>query len=1042
MIPFLKSNKLIITILMIASTIYGLSALLTITKEATPSINLPLYVISTVYPGADPQTMDEQITNKLEQRLKTIQLVKSITSSSTYNISSITVEFPESKDEGDALNEIKSAVDQVYSSFPEDARQPIVRKVDFSQQSFYSFSVAGPYTNDVLYEKVKTLEDVLKSVNGVSEIQIVGKPTQEIRIQFDLQKINSMDIDVSFIINQLRLAFIKFPLDKKMVDGSLYSFEVTTYTPDLVTLIQDIRNFPISTQAGKSITVGDLAQVTLSTKQNTKKSFLMTTGGSINAISYQVFKSPGFDVQTVTDELSAKVKDYSMQFSDITFVETQTQTEIIDQTYNLFIENLRETALLVFIVILIFLGWKSSIIILVAFVLVYLMNFALLKAMGYNFNNIVSFSLILVLGIMVDNLIVITQGIVTGLKEHKWDIWKAIEFSLTTYGSAVLWGTMCTIVIFIPIIYGLSGVVGQFMRSFPIVIDTNLALSLLVSLIGLPIMFTLVERKNKQRATQEVAEPDTFEVPRALLRLEEIGRRFGDLYVRLNRNKFSSWMIMLVFRLFFVSSFFLFAFGRLKFDFLGKADNTNIRVNMQYPAGTTVSKNQAYTQEISAKLLWFLYEKYPEALQTVGVDVGIQVSLEWGGGWDTSNYAAITLKLTPEKEREVKSYILTEEIQAFIQKEIKGQYAWLVDISAVTPSGGPSSGKPISFDLVWEDLLKIGAYLAQIQPEIEQIQGTYNFSTNLDYTNGRFQYVIDIQKAKDLNVSTLSVVNALVGIKNSEYDPAGIKIKEFNEFGKEVIPATIYFDASQELLDTKIGPITLREVIKEVKLLPEIKTISRVNGEKTLTFQADKLTEISLGEIQAKVEAIIKKYPSTDVKFQWSSGVESQDESFTDLGAAFQMGTILMFLTLIILFKNLKYPVTILSSIFLSIWGTFRLLALLGKYFTFPAALGIFGVLGVGVNQAIIHIEDFMIFHDEQGMSVRESFRRSIALRFVPIFLTKLVTIIGLIILAFKDAVFGSLAIGFIGGLIVSFFITLLYLPTLITLTTKKRKGE
>jgi len=147
-----------------------------------------------------------------------------------------------------------------------------------------------------------------------------------------------------------------------------------------------------------------------------------------------------------------------------------------------------------------------------------------------------------------------------------------------------------------------------------------------------------------------------------------------------------------------------------------------------------------------------------------------------------------------------------------------------------------------------------------------------------------------------------------------------------------------------------------------------------------------------------------------------------------------------MFLTLIIIFKNLKYPITILSSIFLSIGGTFWLLALLGKYFTFPAALGIFGVLGVGVNQAIIHIEDFMIFHDEQGMSVIESFRRSIALRFVPIFLTKLVTIIGLIILAFKDAVFGSLAIGFIGGLIVSFFITLLYLPTLITIVTKKRK--
>jgi len=248
MIQFLKTNKLIITVLMFASAIYGLDALISITKEATPSINLPIYTVTTVYPGADPQTMDEQITNKLEQRIKTIQLVKSITSSSTYNLSSISIEFPESKDESDAMNDIKAAVDQGYSSFPEDVREPLIRKVDFSQQAFYNFSVAGPYTNEVLYDKVKTLEDLLKSVNGVSDVQIVGKPTQQIRIQFDLQKINSMDLDVSLILTQLRSAFVKFPVDKKMIDNNLYSFEITTYTPDIPKLLEEIRNYPLITQ--------------------------------------------------------------------------------------------------------------------------------------------------------------------------------------------------------------------------------------------------------------------------------------------------------------------------------------------------------------------------------------------------------------------------------------------------------------------------------------------------------------------------------------------------------------------------------------------------------------------------------------------------------------------------------------------------------------------------------------------------------------------------------------------------------------------------
>lgn len=149
-----------------------------------------------------------------------------------------------------------------------------------------------------------------------------------------------------------------------------------------------------------------------------------------------------------------------------------------------------------------------------------------------------------------------------------------------------------------------------------------------------------------------------------------------------------------------------------------------------------------------------------------------------------------------------------------------------------------------------------------------------------------------------------------------------------------------------------------------------------------------------------------------------------------------------MIIVLVIQFNNLKYAVVIVGSVFLSIGGTVAILALFGMNFTFPAMIGIFGVMGVGVNQALIHIEDFKYYYTDQWLSVVDSFQQSIAERFIPIFLTKATTIVGLIILAVKDELFGSMAVAFIGGLIVSFFITLLYIPSLMNLITKEYHDE
>lgn len=229
--------------------------------------------------------------------------------------------------------------------------------------------------------------------------------------------------------------------------------------------------------------------------------------------------------------------------------------------------------------------------------------------------------------------------------------------------------------------------------------------------------------------------------------------------------------------------------------------------------------------------------------------------------------------------------------------------------------------------------------------------------------------------------------------------------------------------------------------MQKVELEPELLSIDRTDNQKAIKIEADKERDAALSDITAAINKIIDDHPlPAGVSYKQAGDVESQDTSAQDLGTSIMIGMLLMYLVLIVLFRNFLYPTAIITSIFLSIGGAIIIIAVLGMTFNFPAQLGIFGVLGVGVNQAIIHIEDFKIFYEKQGMTVLDSFRKSIAIRFVPIFLTKLTTILGLIILSFKDEIYGGLAVAFIGGLLMSFFITLMYLPSLITVLSRRKK--
>ena len=1034
MVKFLQKNRVAILVFTVFVTIYGILSLFTIPKEAQPQVNIPYYYISFSYLGADPSSIEEQIAIPLEQKIKSITHVDKITSSCYYNYWTILVQFTTAKSDIDANNDLKVAIDQVYPTFPSDVDYPMVKKVSVDDTPVYSFSVAGDVPIQVMYNALEDLEDQIQSVAGVSDVNVIGKPIKEVKVTFDAQKLALLDMDFSLAVAQLKNAFVKYPVDKKDVAGKLYSFEIINYETDLTWLIQQIKMYDLLNVAGKAIKVNDIASVYIWYKQQDKKSFAINDIESFdtkNALSFQIKKSPGYSTDTFVDELKAVVTEYAKITPNLTYTETLSQKESINKIYGLFVENFWETALLVFCIILFFLGARSSRLIMLSFLIVYLANFIYLKSMGFSFSNIVSFALILVLWIMVDNLIVITQGIVVWLQKFSGNIREAIKDALNNYGKAIFFWTMTTVVIFIPLYFGLSWIMGEYIKMMPVTIISNLMISLVVTMFILPVLALFFFRAGK------VYVPSS-----SLSFLEKTGRTFANRYRRKNETRWGSRKIIFFFFAFFVWALFLVGFWVINFSFMGSIDSNNVWINVKYPPGISLSDNQQYTSKVASATLKYFQTVLSGMAKDITIDLGQWYSLQWAWGVGT-NVSSFTIRLVDTEQRKITSSQIVEQMQQELLVALKQKYAFLQDISVFTLQAWGSSGKPVAFNIVGDDYQKINDYVQEILPDIKTIPDIFNVGISIEYTNGKIVYVLDENKAKSLGVTSMSAVTPLVAFKNAWYETNGIKIKEFSDFGSDTLSLHAFLSTPYAVEQTKIWKVTLDQIIYKKELQPEINAITREDGKRIISVQADKVSSAVLSDITSAINTVIKNHPLPE----WLQKVDGWDtqslaQSWQDLGKAMIIGIVLMILVLIIQFNNIKYALVIVSSVLLSIGWTIVLLTLTWYDLTFPAMIGVFGVMWVWVNQALIHIEDFKYYYEEKWFSVVDSFQQSIAERFIPIFLTKLTTIIGLLILAFKDELFWSMAIGFIWWLIVSFFITLLYIPSLMNLVNKEYYDE
>ena len=1038
MLEIFKKLRPFLLIIMILSIGLWFYSFKTMPKESSPDIDIPFFSIVTTFPWADSKTVEEQITQKIEDKLSSVKNLTTFKSISTDNVSVLTTEFKKWTDKNTAYSDSKSALDEVKTSLP-SSTQISLKKTDFIDFPVYTFSISSNLYPSTLYDKIRFMEDELKRISWVDKVAIIWKYIPKIQIKFDYKKLKKYNLSVKWIVWILN-SFIKDDsLDKKEINWVLYSFKASSYSlkncqwdllKKTVCVKDQIREIPLINKDWSVLRLKDIAEISVGPWFYKKESFL----DGKSAITYMVYKVPWTDILNVV----SKIKDYlqtKKQFfkeNNLTFNEVSSRTTEINNTYYTFINNFRQTSLIILIVILVFVWLKESLSIFLAFPLVYLISFIFLNAIWYTFNNIVSFSLVLTLWIMVDNLIVIIEGFDEGIK--KWyDKYKAIAYSVKTYFKPIMSWNLTTIAMFLPLSFMLSGVIWEFMKYLPITVNAVLIISMLVAFVFLPLILTYLYKDNF-KLTSWWKIKDNF-----------IYRNFKKLIkIVLNNPK----KIIFAFWLLFACSLFVF----IKFwktDFMPATDKNNIYVNIKYANDVSLKENKFYTDKIYSYIKKFFKDK-KNIVKSIQIKVwdyetfdpldSVFYSSAFNPNLTTFN---ITLTDTEKRSEKYNAVKLYPSLNKLLNSKI-WQFNWKIkELSAFVRKNGPSSGKDVWFDIAvknwtWDDVDILAKAYKKILPELKKISWTYDWSSSLEYGNWKVQIIYDLDKIRQLNLN-ISDINAFLlsfYSKNWNYEWQALWVASVSNLWKDIIPIQSYINFSWENIDfdSMIIPWTnvyFSEIIKSINLNPDVRYYIHLDGKPVLNISAYKKPDALLWPITTQIQKVVEK--DKNIQLYYASDIKDMKQSWKDLWIAFMVGIFLMFAVLVLNFSNYFYPLVIFSIIPLLFIGAFALLLLFDIPFGFAAQLGMFGLIWVWVNDAILLLERYEELKKTWN-NKNEILIKTVLSRLLPVFLTTLTTVLWLATLVVKDALWGSLALSFMGGLALWTFIVLLYIPAVLKL--------
>lgn len=1075
------TNFRLVLLLILSIFVVGLINFFDIPRRLNPEVDIAIVVVNTVLPGATPEDIEELITIPLEDRLKSVADVDIMTSTSRDNASTIVLQFLSTVETEDARDSVQEAVDSV-TDLPEDATTPQVQALDFENTPVWTFALTSSDLPSLMRIS-QNLEEVIEDLPLINEVQITGKINQEIQILIDPLKINEYNISPLVLSQAISTAASSYPAGSIRANGSTLSLSID---PNVNTL-DDIRNIRITTSE-TVVSLKDIAMVQEAPTANQSGTFYAdTTISAQPAVQFLVFKTSSADIDEASEEVVAAVEEYVKPYEDrVTLVNISNTGELITEQFDDLISEFGATIILIFIVLLVFLGFRQAIIASFTVPLTFLSAIAIANAFGQSLNFLTMFSFLIALGLLIDDTIVIVTAMTRYYGTGKLSpaetgilVWR--DFIIPIWST-----TITTIWSFIPLLLA-TGIIGEFIKPIPIIITaTMLSSTAIAVLITIPLMIVFLKLQMPKRVRillaalsilvmavlmYTVLPKNAFLIPLILL----IGLLIWLLYAFRTTyiSSFTSWyqkntrvhpyvekgkvildqgivnteqlsfIYMNIIRkvldnrgyrrgvifflvVFSLVSYLLVPFGLVKNEFFPKTDEDTLYMSVSLAPGTSI---QETTEE--AKRILNEVRKTPDVRRVVA-ESGFEFNANFERGANP-NALLLTINVGDAEDRNRTSSEIAEDLRGTFKNYNKGE------LTVIELSGGPPAGADLQIGLLGDDLGALDQYADRIITYLEGQPGVTNVAKSIEAGTSKVVFVPDETKLAAAGISRDTLGLWLRTFANG-FTLDSIRFEEERDIILRLTSESVTAEQLSELyIQSPQGNVPLVS-LGAFKLENNPTLITREDGYRTISVSATVEQGYNITEVNAQLEQFADSL-NLPQGYSWKTGGvnEENQRSINSIIQAMGLSFILILATMIIEFGSYRQAAIVMLTIPLAISGVFYIFGLTGTPLSFPALIGILALFGIVVTNAIVVMEKIND-NIREGMELKEAIIDASGSRLEPVLLTSLTTIFGLLPITLSDPLWRGLGGAIIAGLFFSGVIKLFFVPVVYYMWYKDSK--
>ncbi len=1047
---FIKSK--LTPLLMVAFIIIGMYSSYLTPREEEPQIDVPIADIFFRYPGASPKEVESRIVKPIEKIVSNVKGVEYVYSTSMPEQAMLIVQFYVGEDIERSLVKLYNEIMKNMDRMPQGTSLPLVKTRSIDDVPVMGLTLWSENYSDYQLKRIaQELNSEIEKITDVSETKIIGGRNREIQVVLDRDKMAAFNVDPLMVSQMIQAA------NQQFSSGSFNqkNNEYLVTTGKFIESEEEVANLVIGTNGNMPVYLNQVAEITDGPELPTnyvafgygnaseqKEAY----PGEYGAVTISVAKRRGADAMRLSEQIMHKVEVLEGELlpSDVHIDVTRNYGETASEKVGELLMHLLGAIIAVTIVVMLAMGWRGGLVVFISVPITFALTMFSYYFLDYTLNRITLFALVFVTGIVVDDSIIIAENMHRHFKMRQLPFWQAALRSIDEVGNPTILATFTVIAAVIPMVF-VSGMMGPYMSPMPIGASIAMLFSLFVALMITPwLAYRLLKHDDSNDDEKDYSLEKTL-----------IYKIYNKTMRPMIESPFKRWAFIITVTVMLFGSVSLFLLKVVTVKILPFDNKNEFQVVVDMPEGSTLEQTANVTKELAAYLrnhkLVVDYQTYVGASAPINFN-GLVRHYDLRRG---SNVADIQVNLVSKKDRDEQSHDIAKELRPVLQK-IGAKFKANVKVVEVPP--GPPVLSTLVAEIYGPDYEAQKDVARQVKDLFKTTESVVDIDWMVEDDQYEYRFDVDKEKASLAGISANQVVNAL------NMNLRGAKVSNlYAENDHKQVGITLRMSQEDRTSIDDLKKINLMSSRGEMVAVGDMVNISKKVKEKSIYRKNQKevvyVTADVAGDLESPVYAILdisdrmneielpqgynisefyngQPFLEDNFGLKWDGEWQITYEVFRDLGTAFAIVLIIIYMLIVGWFQNLKVPFVMMIAIPLSLVGIVLGHWMLDAFFTATSMIGMIALAGIMVRNSILLI-DFVNIRLEEGIPLKEAVIEAGAVRTTPILLTAGTVVIGAVVILF-DPIFQGLAISLMGGTIASTFLTLLIVPLIFYMVEKK----